>query len=317
MNPQQEQKLKELIHTSPVLNDTERQEWLALLDLMNDKQVLELEKILSTQQPAPGPTVASVTQAPPKPPTMPAAANLSHILNAPHPVVTKPQTTPVPTAPAPAPTHGGMPQPFFNTFKTRLHDMLEEKELPAAPPSKELSAPEVIRPKPPVPPAVPRPTVVPPKPPLAATPKAAVPPPLPSAKPSLLAQGVGALKSSVPTAPAHAGLPTPKPIPLPGALLATLDEVAQLSVDTWVKYHEGIQPKLVAFVQNAGLHEVLFRLEKSPAYKTYIDTGIKVLSSPNGSFENLDTQGGLKPRFYSKEQFEIFTDMLRHVQAGK
>lgn len=47
MNSDQTEKLKGLINSSPILNDDERQEWLTLLGLMNDKQAAELEKILT------------------------------------------------------------------------------------------------------------------------------------------------------------------------------------------------------------------------------------------------------------------------------
>lgn len=46
MNSQLAEKLKSMIDGSSILNSYEKQEWLALLDLMNDKQILELERIL-------------------------------------------------------------------------------------------------------------------------------------------------------------------------------------------------------------------------------------------------------------------------------
>lgn len=48
MAPERLEKLKTLINTSNILNPEERAEWLALFDLMNDKQLLELENILVT-----------------------------------------------------------------------------------------------------------------------------------------------------------------------------------------------------------------------------------------------------------------------------
>jgi hypothetical protein len=53
MNFQQIEKVTKLIQTSPILSTQERGEWLLLLDLMNDKQMFELEKILSSGRPAP------------------------------------------------------------------------------------------------------------------------------------------------------------------------------------------------------------------------------------------------------------------------
>ena len=46
MDPQRIKKIEDLIIQSKILNPQERAEWLALLDLMNDKQLTELERIL-------------------------------------------------------------------------------------------------------------------------------------------------------------------------------------------------------------------------------------------------------------------------------
>jgi hypothetical protein len=54
MNLELVQKLRQLIIESTILNPGEKQEWDALLELMNDKQMRELEKIL-----APAPKVSS------------------------------------------------------------------------------------------------------------------------------------------------------------------------------------------------------------------------------------------------------------------
>ncbi len=46
MNFQLIEKIRTLVKNSPLLNETERQEWLMLLELMNDKQLVELQRIL-------------------------------------------------------------------------------------------------------------------------------------------------------------------------------------------------------------------------------------------------------------------------------
>jgi hypothetical protein len=46
MNFQLIEKIRPLVKSSPLLNETERQEWLMLLELMNDKQLVELQRIL-------------------------------------------------------------------------------------------------------------------------------------------------------------------------------------------------------------------------------------------------------------------------------
>lgn len=50
MTSDKAQKLQKLINTSAILDARERQEWLALLELMNDKQAAELEKILASHK---------------------------------------------------------------------------------------------------------------------------------------------------------------------------------------------------------------------------------------------------------------------------
>ena len=49
MNIQEIEKIKSLINFSPILTAAERAEWLALLDVMNDKQLGELEGILGSE----------------------------------------------------------------------------------------------------------------------------------------------------------------------------------------------------------------------------------------------------------------------------
>ena len=56
------EKLKGLIGSSTILTQYERVEWLSLLELMNDKQLAELEKILISSQPASLPVSESAGQ---------------------------------------------------------------------------------------------------------------------------------------------------------------------------------------------------------------------------------------------------------------
>lgn len=86
MNQQQTEKIKLLVQTSAILSPSEKAEWLALLELMNDRQLMELEKILQSgsrnqalSQPVRPPVSAGLK------PVSPAAQTpkLSHILNLP------------------------------------------------------------------------------------------------------------------------------------------------------------------------------------------------------------------------------------------
>lgn len=119
MNPQQVENLKKLIAQSALLNAAERQEWLSLLDLMNDKQLMELGEILQGPQ-------KPVIQ--PKP-VMDSVPHMSHILNMPTPqekAAHKPVVNPAaPSQLKPAPA----PKPSTQ-FAEKLKNILQEKDLP-------------------------------------------------------------------------------------------------------------------------------------------------------------------------------------------
>lgn len=88
MQPSQVDKIKNLIKNSNLLNDQERVEWGNLLLLMNDKQILELEKILTQDRPVKAAPLASAVF--PIRPVTPVPANnsslhLDHIMNMPKP----------------------------------------------------------------------------------------------------------------------------------------------------------------------------------------------------------------------------------------
>jgi hypothetical protein len=132
MNFQQVEKLKGLIQKSPILTPAERDEWLLLLDLMNDKQLLELEKILTGAKPAPSPVAAPpisqplVAKFPPRP-AMAAATEqpvyLGHIINMPK-ISSLEESGKLPAA--------GIAQEADKAkgFLARLKLILGEKELP-------------------------------------------------------------------------------------------------------------------------------------------------------------------------------------------
>ena len=163
-------KLKALINSSPLLNPAERAEWLALLEVMNDKQVVELERILASSKqtavsrkqeetrersniPSTSPGLATPKSAsdfgeprlrPPSPSLgegdiekamrqqMP---KLSHIMNLPK-FQSAPQISrqPLPGSPKPA-SVAAVSQPVagekLGGFFQKIQSMLAEKELPA------------------------------------------------------------------------------------------------------------------------------------------------------------------------------------------
>lgn len=103
-----EQKLKQiqtLVNNATVLTAQEKTEWLALLELMNDKQLTELEEILQKPDIAkPLPTSSVPTNLPVGSPS------LSHISNLPNRLSDQKQTKPLPpTGEVPMPTPKQMP----------------------------------------------------------------------------------------------------------------------------------------------------------------------------------------------------------------
>ena len=155
--------LQSLINSSPLLNQNERTEWLALLEVMNDKQVVELERILAASGkeqetrersgiPSTSPGLATPKSAsdfgeprlrPPSPslgegdiekamrPQMP---KLSHIMNLPK-FQSAPQISRQPLPGGSKPASVAVSQPAagekLGGFFQKIQSMLAEKELTA------------------------------------------------------------------------------------------------------------------------------------------------------------------------------------------
>ncbi len=409
MNTDRLQKIKVLVQTSSLLNKEEREDWMNLLELMNDKQILELEKILSY-----------------KAPTLPASGvkvqtplSLSHIMNFPKPAaenlaVKKPE----PAAPK------AEQKSEVSRFGQWLKTAIAEKELPAGkpeptPPTVKLPEKKEILPKKPepilpqkspeikkIPPSVPvKPAVVEPKPlpkkevslpeikpiiverPKEPTPlpeqqpahpltpeefaaagfeKAHMPAPAtvviqePAAKqdfrktgllnfPQNFSENSAALHSALPQKPgvakplvdskASAGpavseltaskkieepkkqTPVQQPIkPVATLKVAAAKELSSVSNLTLEQYRSGgakvFANTLGAGIKGFGYHKAILALEHSPLYAAYINTGLKLLSDGK-SFEDLTiSDPSARNKYFSREEFEMFTDLLREVPAS-
>ena len=171
MNLEKIEKIKALVTQSSILNSRERGEWLALLEVMDDKQLFELEKILGSGIRDKGPEISkksslilnpssfakastfaeatadksedklSLTKKPaqaskPLPPqnVMPIRATpaLSHILNLPKGFSSeKPQSSQAAVPNTIGPLPSSEKIDKQGGFLTRLRDILREKELPA------------------------------------------------------------------------------------------------------------------------------------------------------------------------------------------
>lgn len=121
LNEQRIEHLRQQIQASQILESHEKADWLNLLELMNDKQLGELEEILS----APKSTASTASQA--SLPPLTHISNLPTEVNAPHAASPKPplfspatQTSrPVTAQPAPAIPRVLNPQPISRPAPVR------------------------------------------------------------------------------------------------------------------------------------------------------------------------------------------------------
>src|SRR6185436_11129503 len=120
MTIQERERIENLVNTSPILSPQERMDWTELLDLMSDKQLMELEKILALVEPK-----ASQIPASSQSKTAGQAAALSHILNMPN--LGAGQTQAAKPILSHKPNELATPP---GSFGEHLKAMLEEKELP-------------------------------------------------------------------------------------------------------------------------------------------------------------------------------------------
>jgi hypothetical protein len=124
MQPERIEKIKKLIENSSILSLPEKQDWLSMLELMNDKQLLELERILE-------PIVV-------KPAVVPEPIKQ----NLPKPVLNIPKTeTPKPVKPSPI-------AEIVKKFKAQsLPPLPKQPQIPAFPHPQVPVAPQKVLPK--------------------------------------------------------------------------------------------------------------------------------------------------------------------------
>ncbi len=353
MDQIKEEKIKQLVNASPILTSAERSEWLALLGLMNDKQVNELEKILTGFEETSAPKPQPKPQAPVKPlqqperkkeeqPQTPGSSThfgygFSHIMNFPDVEDKKKKQQ-------------AEPAKKESKFGANLQNIINEKELPTSKEGfpLELTAPGAAKPaqskkvikyevvkheekKPPVPPMPPKEK---PKP------KPAVSPVVLSAKPKEPEHKKAPVSSpqdkftpgvSLPrmTSNINAFSAKDNKIKLPETPIieegkskaaGSLKNPSELSLGLFKEAGiEGILKQLAGLLKYQEYHELIFNLEKSPLYKMYMNTGSKILNEQI-DFEDLEkmkSPGALKEQEYlSKKEFEDFVDLLRKIQAG-
>jgi hypothetical protein len=140
------------IQTSALLTDHEKSDWLNLLELMNDKQLNELEEILNSgtgesgaASTAPAPGSAADLAVPKYPPVQQKMPPLNHISNLPTdltmPSPASKSQTPLAQAPSAQPTHPNIHPPINRPFipASPKHSSPKSTESPAAAPVKDPS----------------------------------------------------------------------------------------------------------------------------------------------------------------------------------
>ncbi len=132
------EKVRAEIQSSRLLDDHEKADWLNLLDLMNDKQVGELEEILQAQSPAGAEpmlqTLSHISNLPTQMGMQPVGAKAVQPLPrpiSPPPMVARPQLRPAPSLFRP-PSPAAKPQPVGATPEPQARPMARSSELQPA-----------------------------------------------------------------------------------------------------------------------------------------------------------------------------------------
>lgn len=315
-NPNKVEIIRKNIQVSTLLSDHEKADWLNLLDLMNDKQLGELEEILIAEPQQPKPSVNSAPasmSAPAQTPAQPFVQAplstpmqnmppLSHIANVPTGVnmsrvspgplppyqgQARPQPRPAasqPAAPAPVQTASlavATPRPAALTVPPKTN-FLPLSVRPT--PSPNLSAP--------IAPTVPQPQAAQPRP-IAQAPTAPQPRPKPAAQ-----QPAAIQPQSQPKAP--------------GAYqVEEIEELQNLSLQTLRDFtHQSITNTIRSAITEHGYFAILQLIEASPLYSSYIAAGKERLGMRSASGAVI--QAGL-----TQEEFEFMVDLLRNMRFNR
>ena len=263
-NQAQLENVKKLLETSPQVTSSEREEWLSLLPFMNDKQLMELVKILESP-------VNASSPAPIAPPAIPASAmptpdtsnSISEVLKRNMPLVPASKSN------------------ALSTSQARVSPMLVSPDSP--------KSAVAIKPTPVLP--------VVPKPDTGSNQAVATP---------MARQEKGEVNSVV-----------KEKIILEEVMPETksLEDAGRLNVATLRgRGTVTVEAELVALCKKFGYFSVLFALESSPLYKTYLNSGNSALQN-HESYEQAETKlssAGLP--YLTKPEFEEVNDLLQRLK---
>ncbi|QQS22675.1 hypothetical protein IPM19_03525 [bacterium] len=343
-----DQKLKQihnLVRTSNVLTDQEKTEWMALIELMNDKQVAELEEILMGPKPEPKPAPNPVPQ---PAPVFQRPAPRPQPVPAPQPVQTAPPPRPQPARQQPAPQP--VPKPSKPLPHINASSLSHISNLPSKVnvPKPGASRPTPISEQPQSMPQTPRPSSTAAMPPINPRPHLIMRPdqvqaepnpaqyspasssqqlaPRPAPRPVQTAPPPRPQPASVPQrpAPAKESVPMPpvEPKPIPQAqpvsqaaynytptqnieLKSPEDVAAITSSVLHVQNRKTFHEAITNLASTQGYFQVLTSFENSPLYKDYLNYGKSMLS---GRTQNLAL---------SQEEFEFVSDILLSLKVNR
>ncbi len=315
-NSQRIELIRKNIQASTLLTDKEKSDWLNLLDLMNDKQLGELEEILAAESPD-----VNFTEPAPLSSAPIGAANGIDGVNKPQPPV---QQMPPLSHLANVPSGMGMNQPASTPIPTPLPSPIQTSA-PAAPTTQRAPAPipaPAPRPAPlPVPPSPSYPKPQPKPEPMARptpSPNLSVPPSPTLARPT--EQPPARILNPLPTpdaatnaSPANSPTPAAPSTPTPGQgtySINQLEDLQLLSPDILrTMSQQSIFDTIKSVIAVNGYFAVLQLIESSPLFVAYIKSGnIRLGVQVNGAEEQAEL---------SQEEFEFVTDLLRNMRFNR
>lgn len=303
MPPVTIQQLHEIIEKSEVLTVPEKQEWLRLIEFMNDKQLLDLYTILVPEEQGKAAALAEKNQAqvqvpesspasglPPAPvsntATIGEGASLSAFLER-----TKTgsfNANPTISGPIIPPSSPPLRSARFIAWKKQVDSAMQEKELPGVVPATQASPffPTIAAVEPPV-----------------LTP---ISPIENTVQPTVIS----------PVEPQPPVVPPEQDVAIAPPVIKSIEDVVQIGVPALRSLGvAGLYEKLSVLVKSKGYFSVLFVLEKSPLYAAYVHTGMKLIEM-NMGFEQFQEQQSPTPTYLNRAEFESFADMLRNLGSA-
>lgn len=277
-NPQRLDTIRENIKLSKLLSDHEKSDWLNLLELMNDKQLGELEEILAAEAPVKKPV--SETSAPASSVGSPTpAASLEK------PVVVKEKIVEQPQAPVP------------HDLPVAPEEIIKQAQK-TAPVFEPVQAPSPVAPPMPVSEPVQQ-SKLPPLSHLANIPSDI-------AKQNNLTQS-GKSTVAVKEAPvkyAESPKPEAKAVAKPKFMLGTPEEIENISIETIRNFElQSVVDSIRTAIVEHGYFAILALVENSKLYNSYIESGKKLLQNEKAEL--------------TQSEFEFVTDLLRNMRFNR